>query len=156
MIHYGKVPSPHAGSKKIGIGVDYGTSNTAAAIFDGQWVYLVKLEDKSHIMPTAVYIDREFGASVGQDAVSEYIVANQGRKVELSAEVLGEARTTTGQIDHGSHLPTEANTSLVYGQSFQDSSMPGRLFRGVKRLLSSKDSERIMVFTKRGLAFAGG
>ncbi|MDG2089529.1 MAG: Hsp70 family protein [Gammaproteobacteria bacterium] len=148
MAHYGKRPAPLAGSTKIGIGIDYGTSNTAAAIFDGQWVYLVKLEDKSHIMPTAVYIDREFSASVGQDAVSEYIVANQGRKVELSAEVLGEARTTTGQIDHGSNLPSEANTSLVYGQSFQDSSMPGRLFRGVKRLLSSKDSERIMVFDR--------
>ena len=148
MVHYGKMPAPLAGSKKIGIGIDYGTSNTAAAIFDGQWVYLVKLEEKNHIMPTAVYIDREFSASVGQDAVSEYIVANQGRKVELSAEVLGEARTTTGQIDHGSNLPTEANTSLVYGQSFQDSSMPGRLFRGVKRLLSSKDSERIMVFDR--------
>lgn len=148
MVHYGKVPAPLPGSEKIGIGVDYGTSNTAAAIFDGQWVYLVELEDKKEIMPTAIYIDREFNTSVGQDAVSEYIVANQGRKVELSAEVLGEARTTTGQIDHGKNQPAEANTRLVYGQSFQDSSMPGRLFQGIKRLLDSKSSERIMVFDR--------
>ncbi len=148
MIQYGKIPVAERSSGKIGIGVDYGTSNTAAAIFDGQWVYLVKLGEKNDIMPTAVYIDREFSASVGQEAIINYIAGNQGRKVELSAEVLGEARTSTGQIDHSTNLPTEANTNLVYGQSFQDSSMPGRLFRGVKRLLGSKDNERIMVFDR--------
>lgn len=148
MVQYGKIPASEHSSGKIGIGVDYGTSNTAAAIFDGQWVYLVKLGEQNDIMPTAVYIDREFSASVGQQAITDYIAGNQGRKVELSAEVLGEARTSTGQIDHGTSLPTEANTSLVYGQSFQDSSMPGRLFRGVKRLLGSKSNERIMVFDR--------
>ncbi|PCJ42537.1 MAG: hypothetical protein COA71_03220 [SAR86 cluster bacterium] len=148
MLHYGKIPAPLEGSEKIGIGVDYGTSNTAAAIFDGHRVHLVKLEEHSSIMPTAVYIDRDFNARVGQQAVSDYIVANQGRKVELSAEVLGEVRTTTGQVDQGTSLPAEANTSLVYGQSFQDASMPGRLFRGIKRLLGRKSSERIMVFDR--------
>ena len=64
--------------------------------FDGQWVYLVKLGEQNDIMPTAVYIDREFSASVGQQAIADYIAGNQGRKVELSAEVLGEARTSTG------------------------------------------------------------
>jgi len=148
MLHYGKVPASLERSGKIGIGVDYGTSNTAAAVFDGQRVHLVKLESQSGIMPTAVYINREFSASVGQQAVDNYIKANQGRKVELSAEVLGEARTSTGQIDYGTNLPTEADTNLVYGQSFQDASMPGRLFRGVKRLLGSKSNERIMVFER--------
>jgi hypothetical chaperone protein len=148
MFHYGKVPASTEDAGKIGIGVDYGTSNTAAAIFDGQRVHLVQLEENSGIMPTAVYIDRDFDASVGQQAVTDYITANQGRKVELSAEVLGEARTSTGQIDHGTNLPTEADTNLVYGQSVQDASMPGRLFRGIKRLLGNKGNERIMVFDR--------
>ncbi len=148
MVQYGKIPASTAGEEKLGIGVDYGTSNTAAAVFDGQQVHLVQLEAISGIMPTAVYIDRDFGASVGQQAVNDYIAANQGRKVELSAEVLGEARTSTGQIDHSTNLPAEADTHLVYGQSFQDASMPGRLFRGVKRLLGNKDNERIMIFDR--------
>lgn len=133
---------------KLGIGIDFGTSNTAAAIFDGTQVTMVRLEQNSAIMPSAIYLDRDFEAFTGQDAIDRYIAGNQGRKVELSAEVLGEARTSTGQIDPLTTLPAEADTGLVYGQSFQDASLPGRLFRGTKRLLGNKHNERITVFNR--------
>ncbi len=134
--------------QKLGIGIDFGTSNTAAAIFDGTQVMMVRLEKNSTIMPSAIYLDREFEAFTGQEAIDKYITGNQGRKVELSAEVIGEARTSTGQIDPLTTLPAEANTNLVYGQSFQDASLPGRLFRGTKRLLGNKHNERITVFNR--------
>lgn len=98
-------------------------------------------------MPSATYIDREFKMHTGQAAIDEYISGNMGRTVELSAEVLGEGRTTTGQIgDRG--LPEEANTEMVYGQSFVDGSERGRLFRGVKRLLGNRSAPRLMVFDR--------
>ena len=123
-------------SNQLGIGIDFGTSNSAAAIFDGSNVHLVKLEDDSLIMPSATYVDRDYKIQTGQRAIESYIQSNAGRTVELSAEVLGEQRSSTGQIgDHG--LPEEANTEKVYGQSFIDSGQEGRLFRGVKRLLAS-------------------
>src|SRR5688572_19119712 len=134
--------------QKFGIGIDFGTSNTAAAIFDGNQVMMVRLEKNSTIMPSAIYLDRDFEAFTGQEAIDKYITGNQGRKVELSAEVIGEARTSTGQIDPLTTLPAEANTNLVYGQSFQDASLPGRLFRGTKRLLGNKHNERITVFNR--------
>jgi hypothetical chaperone protein len=140
-------PSTHP-HQRIGIGVDFGTSNTAAAIFDGKQVMMVRLEKNSTIMPSAIYLDRDFEAFTGQEAIDKYIAGNQGRKVELSAEVIGEARTSTGQIDPLTTLPAEANTNLVYGQSFQDASLPGRLFRGTKRLLGNKHNERITVFNR--------
>ncbi len=131
----------------IGIGIDYGTSNSAAAIFDGSTVHLVQLERHSVIMPSATYIDKDFRISTGQGAINHYIESNTGRTVELSAEILGEGRTTTGQIgDKG--LPEEGNTQLVYGQSFVDGGQQGRLFRGIKRLLGSTDSPRLMVFDR--------
>lgn len=133
--------------KTIGIGIDYGTSNSAAAIFDGESVHLVQLERHAAIMPSATYIDRDFRISTGQNAINAYIESNTGRKVELSAEVLGEGRTTTGQIgDKG--LPEEANTQTVYGQSFVDGGQQGRLFRGIKRLLGSAAAPRLMVFDR--------
>lgn len=132
---------------KIGIGIDYGTSNSAAAIFDGSDVHLVQLETVSAIMPSATYVDKDFRISTGQSAINNYIESNTGRTVELSAEVLGEGRTTTGQIgDKG--LPEEGNTQLVYGQSFVDGGQQGRLFRGIKRLLGSSAAPRLMVFDR--------
>ncbi len=133
--------------KRLGIGVDYGTSNSAAAVFDGETLTVVKLESAALVMPSATYINRDFQIVTGQEAIEEYVRSNTGRTVELSAEVLGEGRTTTGQIgDHG--LPEEASTSLIYGQSLVDGGQQGRLFRGVKRLLGNNETQRLMVFEK--------
>lgn len=131
----------------LGIGIDYGTSNSAAALFDGERVHLVHLEADSVVMPSATYVDREFKISTGQAAIEQYIVSNMGRTVELSAEVLGEGRTSTGQIgDQG--LPEEASTEKLYGQAIVDAGMQGRLFRGIKRLLGNRQSPRLMVFDR--------
>lgn len=137
----------HAPNSTWGIGIDYGTSNSAAAIFDGERIHLVQLESSAAIMPSATYIDRELKISTGQQAIDAYIESNTGRTVELSAEVLGEGRTSTGQIgDHG--LPEEASTEKVYGQSFVDGGQKGRLFRGIKRLLGNSQTPRLMVFDR--------
>lgn len=133
--------------KRLGIGVDYGTSNSAAAIFDGERVTIINLEQHAKVMPSAIYINRDYQIVTGQEAIEEYVRSNTGRTVELSAEILGEGRTTTGQIgDHG--LPEEASTSLIYGQSLVDGGQQGRLFRGVKRLLGNNETQRLMVFDK--------
>ena len=131
---------------KIGIGIDFGTSNSAAAIFDGQRVKLVKLAPHNPIMPSANYIDRDFIAKIGQEAIDEYIKGNQGRKVELSLEVLGEARTSAGGPDGPAG---EGETSKIYGQAFNDGSLPGRLFRGTKRLLGNLASDRTLIFSRQ-------
>lgn len=134
-------------SNVVGIGIDYGTSNSTAAVFNGDKVYLIPLEEHTSVMPSATYVDRHFQIQTGQSAINEYISANMGRTVELSAEILGEGRTTTGQLgDHG--LPEEANTQKVYGQSFVDGGEKGRLFKGIKRLLGSAKTPRLMVFDR--------
>lgn len=134
-------------SRSIGIGIDYGTSNSAAAVFDGSAVHLVQLEQHSTVMPSATYIDRYFKIKTGQEAIDEYIESNMGRTVEFSAEVLGEGRTTTGQTGEFG-LPEEADTHKIYGQSIVDVSEKGRLFRGIKRLLGNSRTQRLMVFDR--------
>ena len=124
-------------SPRIGIGVDFGTSNSAAAVYDGERIHLIPLEETAVVMPSATYIDKELKITTGQAAINRYVESNMGRTVELSAEVLGEGRSTTGQIgDKG--LPEEAQTELIYGQSFVDGGLQGRLFRGIKRLLGNR------------------
>ena len=128
---------------KSGIGIDFGTSNSAAAIFDGTRVRLVQLSELNPIMPSANYIDRDFTSTIGQPAIDDYISDNQGRKVELSAELIGEARTSAGGPDGPA---SESETAKVFGQAFNDSSLPGRLFRGTKRLLGNASSDKTLIF----------
>ena len=91
-----------ASGGRLGIGVDYGTSNSAAAVFDGQRVTVIALEKTAKVMPSATYVNRDFQIVTGQEAIEEYVRSNTGRTVELSAEILGEGRSSTGQIgDHG-------------------------------------------------------
>ncbi|MDX1492066.1 MAG: Hsp70 family protein [Pseudohongiellaceae bacterium] len=131
----------------MGIGVDFGTSNSAAAVFDGDKVRIVPVESTGKTMPSASYIDRQFQVVTGQEAIDRYIAENAGRKVELSAELLGEGRTSTGQIGEGG-LPEKADSHLIYGASVVDAGEKGRLFRGVKRMLGSTGSQRLMVFDR--------
>jgi|TARA_B110000879_G_scaffold59946_1_gene84152 hypothetical chaperone protein len=140
-----KYPSEQDSPSKVGIGIDFGTSNSAAAMFDGEQVVLVQLAEQHAIMPSANYIDKDFKTTIGQQAIDAYIKGNQGRKVELSLEVLGEARAGTGS---NSGPASEGETTKVYGQAFNDSGLPGRLFRGTKRLLGNSSSGRTLIFDR--------
>ena len=131
--------------RSIGVGIDFGTSNSATAIFDGNQVSLVKLDLQNSIIPSANYIDKDFVSTIGHLAIEEYISSNRGRTVELSAELLGAERTTAGGNDGPAG---EGDTSKVYGHAITDSGLPGRLFRGTKRLLGNKESDRIVIFNR--------
>ena len=96
-------------------------------------------------MPSANYLNQDFVTAIGQQAIDEYISGNRGRTVELSAELLGEERTSAGSNDGPAG---EGDTSKVYGQAFNDAGLPGRLFRGTKRLLGHKNSDRTLIFNR--------
>ena len=130
----------------MGVGVDFGTSNSAAAIFDGETVRLVQLETHDSIVPSATYIDRTLTAKTGQLAVEQYIADNTGRTVELIPEVVGE--TSQFVEDGGGEEISEVQTATqkIYGAPVTDSSLQGRLFRGTKRLLGDEEVRRLMVF----------
>ena len=130
-----------------GIGIDFGTSNSAAAVFDGEHVRLVQLETADAIIPSATYIDRALASKTGQTAVDQYIVDNTGRTVEMVPEVIGEtSQFVEGAVDGGGPGEVETATEKIYGAAVTDSSLQGRLFRGTKRLLGDEDVRRLMVF----------
>ncbi len=131
---------------QIGIGIDFGTTNSAVALYDGDKVTLIQLEAASPIMPSATYIDRALQTRTGQDAIDSYIESNTGRTVEFSAEVIGEENVFSDDIDPGGQRPMDTVTKKVYGQSFNDAGLQGRLFRGTKRLLGKRGLKRLMVF----------
>ncbi len=130
---------------RIGIGIDFGTTNSAAAVFDGTDVRLVDLEEGSPIMPSATYIDRDLQTLTGRAAVERYIADNTGRQVELVPEVIGEAALALGG-DSGGRAAPQLLVQKVYGAPALDSGLQGRLFHGTKRLLGNPDIRRLSVF----------
>ena len=136
--------SPNA--RRVGIGIDFGTTNTAAALFDGDTLELVKLERTASIMPSATYIDSELKTLTGEEAISRYIADNTGRTVELIAEVVGVSQVLVGDADPEGRRAPDTLTKKIYGQPVRDCGLKGRLFRGTKRLLGNKEVRRLMVF----------
>ncbi len=131
---------------KLGIGIDFGTTNSAAAVFDGKTVTLVQLEADAAIMPSATYIDRELQTKTGQAAIDQYIADNTGRTVELIPEVVGEVSAFVEHSDGAENSEVETSTEKIYGAPVTDSGLQGRLFRGTKRLLGDSRVRRLLVF----------
>lgn len=131
---------------RIGVGIDFGTTNSAAAVYDGERVVLVGLEGDDPILPSATYIDRDLKTLTGQAAIDRYIDDNTGRTVELIPEVIAEATQFVEHGDSENPAPVETSTQKIYGKPLVDSGLQGRLFRGTKRLLGDSRVRRLMVF----------
>ena len=132
----------------IGVGLDFGTSNSTAAWFDGTTLRYVALEGRNPVMPTAIHLDRNYMSLTGSDAIDQYVEENRGRLVELVPEVIGEMSTSVGGGDLGdSNAQLDGERNLVYGP-LVDRTLPGRLFHGLKRLLGDRTIDRLSVFSK--------
>ena len=133
-------------TRRLGIGIDFGTTNSAAAVFDGERLELVRLEQLDSIMPSATYIDAELQTDTGQLAINRYIEDNTGRTVELVPEIISESSQFVEHDDEENPVAVETVTQQFYGQPLTDSGLPGRLFRGTKRLLGDERVRRLLVF----------
>jgi hypothetical chaperone protein len=132
----------------VGVGVDFGTSNSTVAWFDGKQLRFVQIEAGSPILPTAIHLNREYAGTTGTEAIDRYVQENSARLVHLVPEILGEAggaiseRSTDSDIGE---LETTRNT--VYGPLI-DHGLPGRLFLGLKRLLGDPTVNQVFVFNR--------
>jgi len=132
----------------IGVGVDFGTSNSTVAWFDGRQLRFVSVETNSPILPTAVHLSKEYEGTTGAAAIERYVQENTARLVHLVPEILGQA---AGSIEDSSpeHEMAELTMSrnVVLGPLI-DHGLPGRLFLGLKRLLGNPAIDRIFVFNR--------
>lgn len=72
------------------IGLDFGTSNTAAAVLDGGRPRIIALEPGQDTLPTAIFMDFvSRGTLHGRDAVTALIDGRDGRFMRALKSVLG-------------------------------------------------------------------
>src|SRR6202012_3982756 len=132
----------------IGVGVDFGTSNSTAAWFDGHQLRFVSIETNSPILPTAIHLSKEYEGTTGGAAIERYVQENTARLVHLVPEILGQAARSI-EDNSPEHEMAELTMSrnVVFGPLI-DHGLPGRLFLGLKRLLGNPAIDRIFVFNR--------
>jgi hypothetical chaperone protein len=132
----------------IGVGLDFGTSNSTVAWFDGADLRLVRLEQSSPILPTALHLSRDYIGTTGAAAIAQYVHENAARLVHLVPEILGQSAGSIEDRTSESHMSElETARDVVLGPLI-DRGLPGRLFLGLKRLLGNPAIERLSVFNR--------
>ena len=132
----------------LGIGIDFGTTNSSAAVCDASGVRQIALDEESEIMPSSTYLDRRFQVLTGTSAILTYVADNTGRTVEFIPEVVGEESEWHTPITPGSTAPLATRGRPIFGPAMEDSGLQGRLFMGVKRLLGDERTPRLAVFER--------
>lgn len=135
----------------IGIGLDFGTSNTTAAVYDGENLEYIRIDEETEdgiIMPTALYLDREILPTVGSRALRRCLHDNTGRKIILTDKEVGCVTVHMGEMDRDYYIERDRTfTTVITGKI--DAQLPGRLFRSMKSYLGDKTDQRFDVFGKK-------
>jgi len=114
------------------IGMDFGTTNTGAAWFDGTAIHPLALDPNStspHISRSAIYMTRSGDFYLGSAAVNTYFKQNVGRPTRYRKVRVGEI------IQVFAELPTFYRDVYV----FEDEFSPGRLFTSIKTALRNRE-----------------
>src|SRR5689334_11394472 len=113
------------------VGLDFGTSNSAAAVYDGRRLELIPLDPAAAdatVMRTLLYLGRDGRHFFGQQALDRYMEQNIGRPVRLE-------RRPTGTIEM-----TFAGVGTIQKDTYAlvDVNEPGRLFQSIKTFLRDR------------------
>ena len=124
------------------LGLDFGTTNSALAISDGIRLYVFELDtDRQEVIPSLIYISRDFEYSVGTEARTVYLKKNTGRPSRFESKEVGVIRLDVGSKGDFKQI-YQAVTVLV------DVLAPGRLFRSIKTGLRTTNYRGSNIFGK--------
>jgi hypothetical chaperone protein len=122
------------------VGLDFGTSNSGVAVYDGQRVKLLPI-DRQNVLPEVVksvlYVTRDYKCSIGQEAVELYYRDNVNRQRRY-------VRQWAGEIDyHGADM-SYVRDVFVY----VDELKPGRLLQFLKTALRKDGYPGTQIFER--------
>ena len=124
----------------IKVGLDFGTSNSGAAIYDGKHVKLLPV-DPQNILPevikTVLYVTREYRCMIGQEAVEAYYRDNIDRQRRFVKQWVGELDYVGAEMHYVRDI-------FVY----VDELRPGRLLQYLKTALRRDGYEGTRIFER--------
>lgn len=127
------------------LGMDFGTTNSAAAVFDGQQlhpIHIISSQKPSDILPSLIYIDRKHEAKLGLEAAGEYAQRETGRAVRWRRKHAGQVQFWVASTGGSPILVTE-ELSVLY-----DDAAYGRLLQSVKTALRNEVYSGTQIFDR--------
>ena len=122
------------------VGIDFGTSNSGVAIYQGDQVHVLPI-DSNNIVPevvkTILYITQDYRHFIGQEAVELYYKQNINRQRRF-------VKKWTGEIDYRGSDMHYVRDIYVY----EDELQPGRLLQFIKTALRSEKYQGTQVFER--------
>jgi hypothetical chaperone protein len=124
----------------LSVGIDFGTSNSGVAVFDGYEVHLLPI-DQQNVVPEVVksilYITRDFKHYIGQEAVELYYRHNVGRLRRFEKQWVGELEYRGADMHY---------VRDVF--AYVDVLKPGRLMQFIKSALRAGNYPGTQVFER--------
>jgi hypothetical chaperone protein len=124
----------------IKVGIDFGTSNSGVAVYDGQHVRLLPVDPKNvlpEVIKTVLYITRDYRTSIGQEAVENYYRDNVNRHRHYVKQWAGEIDVYGADMHY-------VRDVFVY----VDELKPGRLLQYLKTALRKEGYTGTQVFER--------
>ncbi len=123
------------------VGLDFGTTNSSAAIYDGDTLRLLPIDPVNanpHILRSTLFITRQGAPFIGREAINRFTEGNVGREIDYEWKYVGEAEVTLAEV----------GTVMQALYVNVDANAPGRLFQSIKSGLRDKSFTGTNVFGK--------
>jgi len=124
----------------VKVGIDFGTSNSGVAVFDGTRVKLLPVDPKNilpEVIKSVLYITRDYRSSIGQEAVETYYRDNVNRQRRY-------VKQWAGEIDYRGADMHYVRDIYVY----VDELKPGRLLQYLKTALRKEGYQGTQIFER--------
>ncbi len=121
-------------------GLDFGTTNSALAFYDGQTLHRPQLDlsgDNPAVLPSLLYIDRQQQAMVGTAAAQQYLQRETGRQATWEKRYVGEIDVVTSEASYVQSVHVLVDTGAY-----------GRLLQYVKTALRDPGYDGTQVFDR--------
>ncbi|MGH2491415.1 MAG: Hsp70 family protein [Candidatus Limnocylindria bacterium] len=130
-------------SRAVRFGLDFGTSNTSLAVWDGERSTVLPIDPiAGAAMPTVLYVRRDGSSVVGRPAIEGYLTDSRER-----GPVTREYKPLGVRLES-----SNPRQKTVEAMIYTDTSSPGRLFQALKTFLGDALDVRTNVFgEERGL-----
>ncbi len=122
------------------VGIDFGTSNSGVAVYDGQYVRLLPVDPKNvlpEVIKTVLYITKDYQCYLGQEAVENYYRDNVNRQRRYVKQWAGEIDVYGADMHYVRDI-------FVY----VDELKPGRLLQYLKTALRKEEYKGTQIFER--------